>query len=48
MDLPLLSQLRAEDGGSTYMWLNLYPVIYAVIYGIVEVTVTKYSTVKSF
>ena len=28
VDLSLLSQLRAEDGGSTYMWLSLYAVIY--------------------
>ena len=30
VDLSLLSQLRAEDGGSTYMWLNLYAVIYGI------------------
>ena len=28
MDLSLSSQLRAGDRGSTYMWLNLYAVIY--------------------
>ena len=32
MDLSLLSQLRAGDGGSTYLWLTLYAVIYGNYY----------------